>query len=91
MNLASIRSIFQTAQKVGDKPKQKGKRGAFEQELSEEAKDEDSKGEEQERRKERDTHRSITSKDSSGLHRLTKKPTIKQSSDTKGLKIDLFA
>ena len=91
MNLASIRSLFATTQKVGDRPKQKGKQGAFEQELAEEAKEEDAKKPNQEKRQERDTPLSKASGESSGLGRLTKKPTMKPSSDTKGLKIDLFA
>jgi hypothetical protein len=81
MNLQSLRSIFASTPRVGDRPRQKGKRGAFEKELAEE----------QDSPPERENPSKDFFEGEAEARLLTKNPTQKQSSHAKGLKVDLFA
>ncbi|GEM_PF-5718741 len=92
MNLASIRNIFSTSQKVGDRARRQGKQGAFEQALSEGTEDEDSPEESAKRAKNKGENlQSRKRKGLAGFHHLAKKKPMRQKSGAKGLKIDLFA
>ncbi|HHI79406.1 MAG TPA: hypothetical protein ENK02_05460 [Planctomycetes bacterium] len=79
MDLSKLQSLLPSASRVGNRPKKQGKKGAFERELAEEGGSPD-KAQSQGKESEESRH-----------SLLAKKTTPKQSSHTKGLKIDLFA